>query len=84
MAIKLISRNETFTKDKEVLNYRAYYLVINDVKVKIKPVFKRDLNLLRMVSENVDEKQHKRKQTFSKSDDLSSLFKKAIKENEIG
>lgn len=54
--MELITKNETFTKDKELVNYRAFYLVINDVRVKIKPLFKRDYNLLRMVAKNVDEK----------------------------
>lgn len=49
--MELIRRNESFTKDKKLVNYTAFYLNLgNGVSVKIIPVFKADYNTLRLCS----------------------------------
>lgn len=45
--MKLVKRVENFKKDKEIVNYTAFYLDFeNGVRVKIKPVYKADHNVL--------------------------------------
>lgn len=47
--MKLLRKNETFAKDKELINYTALYLDLgNGVIVKIKPVYKNDFNVLKI------------------------------------
>lgn len=52
---ELFRKNETFTKDKKLVNYTAFYLDLGKgVKVKIKPVYKNDYNTLKMVAKEYE------------------------------
>ena len=47
--MRLLRKNETFAKDKELINYTGLYLDLgNGVIVKIKPVYKNDFNVLKI------------------------------------
>ena len=47
--MQLLRKNEMFKKDKEIVNYTAFYLDLGcGVVVKVKPVYKNDYNVLKM------------------------------------
>lgn len=47
--MQLFRKNETFTKDKELVNFTAFYLDLgNGVLIKIKPIYKTDYNVLKI------------------------------------
>lgn len=53
--MNLFRKNESFTKDKELVNYTAFYLDLgNGVSVKIKPVYKADYNTLKIAAKEYE------------------------------
>lgn len=55
--MKLLRRNETFTKDKKIVNFTAFYLDCgNGVVVKVKPIYKSDYNTLKVLASEYEDK----------------------------
>lgn len=51
----LFRKNETFTEDKKLVNFTAFYLDLGKgILVKIKPIFKSDYNVLKMFAKEYE------------------------------